>query len=161
LRHGSKRLRISPHIFRGLRREEKVREQPTTIAILGADTVVGSALRALLEGHGYRTVPLDTHPTGVVDELLSDADLLLLAPRLEEDARDAFLGAMGKNNPQGADLPVIALFTAVEEGLLEKEGALRVPWPCETRALVERIEAVLLDTPEASAAPTTQETQTG
>src|SRR5215217_8741507 len=133
-----------------------------TIAILGADTVVGSALCALLEGHGYRTVPLDAHPTGVVDELLSAADLLLLAPRLEEDVREAFLGAMGKNNnPRGADLPVITLSTAVEEGLPEKEGVLRVPWPCETRALVERIEVVLLDTPEASAAPTTQEAQTG
>ena len=132
-----------------------------TIAILGADTVVGSALCALLEGHGYRTVPLDAHPTGVVDELLSAADLLLLAPRLEEGARDAFLGAMGKNNPRGAALPVIALSTAVEESLPEKEGVLRVPWPCETRALVERIEVVLLDTPEASAAPTTQEAQTG
>jgi hypothetical protein len=31
-----------------------------------------------------------------------------------------------------------------------------VPWPCETRALVERIEAALLDAAEASAAPTTK-----
>ena len=133
-----------------------------TIAILGADTVVGSAICALLEAHGYRTAPIDAYPTGIADELLEGADLLLLAPRLEEDVREAFLGAMGKNNnPRGADLPVIALSTAVEEGLPEKEGVLRVPWPCETRALVERIEVVLLDTPEASAAPTTQEAQTG
>ena len=40
-------------------------------------------------------------------------------------------------------MPVIALTTALEEGLPEKEGVLRVPWPCETRALVERIEATL------------------
>ena len=128
----------------------------TTIAILGADTVVGGALCALLGDHGYRINPLDAHPTGVVDELLEGADLLLLAPRLDKGAREAFLGAIGKSAPQRADVPVIALSTAVEEGLPEKEGVLSVPWPCETRVLVERIEAALLGAPEASAAPTTQ-----
>jgi hypothetical protein len=83
------------------------------------------------------------HPTGIVDELLEGADLLLLAPRLEEGAQEAFLGAMGKSAPQRANVPVIALSTAVEEGPPEKEGVLRVPWPCETRVLVRRIEAVL------------------
>ena len=132
-------------------------DQPgTTIAILGADTVVGGALCALLGDHGYRINPLDAHPTGVVDELLEGADLLLLAPRLDKGAREAFLGAIGKSAPQRADVPVIALSTAVEEGLPEKEGVLSVPWPCETRVLVERIEAALLGAPEASAAPTTQ-----
>jgi nucleoside-diphosphate-sugar epimerase len=119
-------------------------DQPTTtIAILGADTVVGSALCALLGNHGYRINPLDAHPTGVVDDLLDGADLLLLAPRLDQGAREAFLGAMGKTVPQTADVTVIALTTALEEGLPEKEGVLRVPWPCETKALAERIEATL------------------
>ena len=57
--------------------------------------------------------------------------------------REAFLGAMGKSAPQTADMPVIALSTTLEEGLPEKEGVLRVPWPCETKVLVQRIEAVL------------------
>jgi hypothetical protein len=115
----------------------------TTIAVLGADTVVGSAICALLGGHGYRINPLDAHPTGIVDELLEGADLLLLAPRLDGGAREAFLGAMGKTVPQTAEVPVIALSTAVDEDLPEKEGVLGVPWPCETKALVERIEAAL------------------
>jgi hypothetical protein len=122
----------------------------TTIAVLGSDTVVGSAICALLEGSGYRIAPIDSHPTGVVDELLDGADLLLLAPRLDEGAREAFLGAMGKSAPQGADMPVIALSTAVEEGLPEKEGVLKVPWPCETRVLVEWIEAALAGAPAAA-----------
>ena len=105
--------------------------------------MVGSALCALLEGSGYLTTPIDAHPTGIADELLGDADLLLLAPRLDEDSRDAFLGAMGKCDPLRADMPVIALSTTLEEGLPEKEGVLRVPWPCETKALVQRIEAAL------------------
>jgi hypothetical protein len=119
-------------------------DQPTkTIAILGADTVVGGALCALLGDHGYFINPLDAHPTGVVDELLGGADLLLLVPRLDKGAREAFLGAMGKGAPQTAEVPVIELSTALGEGLPEKEGVIRVPWPCETRALVERIEAAL------------------
>ena len=129
--------------------------QPPTIAILGADTVVGRALCALLEGSGYQTNPLDAYPTGIVDELLEDAHLLLLAPRLDEGVREAFLGAMGKSTPQKAEMPVIALSTIVEEGLPEKEGVISVPWPCETKFLVERIEAALL-VPPASATSTTQ-----
>ena len=58
--------------------------QPTTVAILSTDTVVERALSALLEGSGYKTRPLDTYPTGVVDEMLEGADLLLLAPRLNQ-----------------------------------------------------------------------------
>ena len=131
--------------------------QPTTtIAILGADTVVGRALCALLEGSGYHTTPLDSYPTGIVDELLDGADLLLLAPRLDEDVRETFVGAMGKSAPQRADIPVIALTIALEEDLPEKEGVISVPWPCETKVLVQRIEAALLDVPAASAASTTQ-----
>jgi hypothetical protein len=128
---------------------------PTTIAILGADTVVGDALCALLESSGYRTTPIDSYPTGVVDELLEGADLLLLAPRLDEGVRQAFVGAMGKSTPQRGGIPVIALSTS-EEGGLPEEEVLRVPWPCETKDLVERIEAALLDVPAASSSPTNQ-----
>jgi hypothetical protein len=130
--------------------------QPATIAILGADTVVGRALCALLESSGYKTTPLDTYPTGVVDELLEGADLLLLAPRLDQGVREAFVGAMGKSTPQKGDMPVIALTTALEAELPEKEGVFSVPWPCETKVLVDHIEAALLDVPAASSAPTPQ-----
>ena len=128
--------------------------EPTTMAILGADTVVGHALCALLESSGYRTLPIEAHPTGVVDELLDSADLLLLAPRLDEGVREEFVGAMGKSTPQKEEMPVIALTTAVEESLQE-ERVISVPWPCETKVLVERIEAALL-VQAASSASTTQ-----
>ena len=130
-------------------------EQPATIAILGADTVVGRALCLLLEGYGYQTTLLDSYSTGIVDEMLDGADLLLLAPRLEEGAREAFLGAMGKSAPQRAEMPVVLLSTTVEEDLPEKERVIIVPWPCETKVLVERIEEALLDAP-ASTISTTQ-----
>ena len=131
--------------------------QPTTtIAILGCDTVVGRSLSLLLESHAYNTVLLDSHPTGVVDELLEGAHLLILTPRVDEGVREAFLGAIGKSTPQKADMPVISLHTAPEEGLPLKEGVIRVPWPTETKVLVEHIEAALLEAPAASSSPTTQ-----
>jgi hypothetical protein len=130
--------------------------QPTTtIAILGCDTVVGRSLSVLLESHGYNTVLLDSHPTGVVDELLEGAHLLILTPRVDQGVREAFLGAMGKRVAQKADMPVIALHTALEENQPEKEGVRSVPWPCKTKVLVDHIEAVL-SVQAASSAPTTQ-----
>jgi hypothetical protein len=132
-------------------------DQPTTtIAILGCDTVVGRSISVLLESHGYNTVLLDAYPTGIVDELLDGAHLLILTPRVDQGAREAFLGAMGKSTPQKADMPVIVLHTALEEELPEKEGVIRVPWPCETKILVDHIKAALLDAPAASTSPTPQ-----
>jgi hypothetical protein len=110
----------------------------------------------LLEGSGYQTTLLDAYPIGVVDELLEGAHLLLLTPRVDEGVREAFVGAMGKSTPQRASMPVIALHTALEENPPEKEGVISVPWPCETKVLVDHIEAALLDAPAASSAPTTQ-----
>jgi hypothetical protein len=131
-------------------------DQPTTIAILGCDTVVGRSLSLLLEGSGYETTLLDAYPTGIVDELLEGAHVLILTPRVDHGVREAFLGALGKSTPQKANMPVIALHTALEEDLPEKEGVISVPWPCETQVLVDHIEAALLDKQGASTSSTTQ-----
>ena len=142
-------------LTQGANREVEHHPQPTTtIVILGCDTVVGRSLSVLLESSGYETTLLHSYPTGVVDELLDGVHLLLLTPRVDQGVREAFLGAMGKRVPQKADIPVIALHTTVEEDMPEKEGVIRVPWPCETKDLVERIEAALLDAPAAPNAPT-------
>jgi hypothetical protein len=111
----------------------------------------------LLESHGYNTVLLDSHPTGVVDELLDGAHLLILTPRVDKGVREAFVGALGKSTPQKADIPVIALSTSTEEEMPEKEGVKSVPWPCETKVLIERIEAALLAVPAASNTSTTRQ----
>jgi hypothetical protein len=137
-------------------------DQPTTtIAILGSDTVVGRALCVLLEGDGYQTTLLDSYPTGIVDELLEGAHLLLLTPGVDGGVREAFLSTMGKSTPQKADIPVITLSTATEERMPEEEGVKSVPWPCETKVLVDHIEAALLDAPAASNTSTTQQDRKG
>lgn len=111
----------------------RLHERPSAvIAIPGADTVVGCAISALLEGSGYGIIPLDSYPTGVVDEVLDGAHLVLLAPRLREVVREAFVGTI--STPQRESTPVLV---ALEEGLLEGERVLR--GPCETKILVERI----------------------
>ena len=74
--------------------------------------------------------------------------------RLDEGVREAIVGAMGKSAPQKAEMPVIALTSATEESPQE-ERVIGVPWPCETKVLVERIESALLDVP-ASTIPATQ-----
>jgi hypothetical protein len=110
----------------------------------------------LLEGSGYNTVLIDAYPTGVVDELLDGAHLLILTPKVDQGVREAFLGAIGKRVPQKAEMPVIALHTDLEEELPEEEGVISVPWPTETKVLVYHIEAALLDAPAASTSPTPQ-----
>ena len=134
--------------------------QPPTIAILGCDTVVGRSLSVLLESHGYNTVLLDSYPTGIVDELLEGAHLLILTPRVDQGVREAFVGAMGKSTPQKADMPVIALHTALEEDLPE-ERVQSVPWPCKTKVLVDHIEAALLDVPTGSTTSMTKRVRKG
>ena len=136
---------------------QRLHDEPkTTIAILGADTVVGRSLCALLESNGYRSTPIASYPIGVVDDLLEGAHLLLLAPRLDRGVGEAFLAGMGKSTPQRASMPVIALSTTAEEEKLPEDRVISLPWPCETKVLVERIEAALLDAPAESAPPTTQ-----
>ena len=108
----------------------------------------------LLEGSGYETTLLDAYPTGIVDDLLEGAHLLILTPRVDEGVREAFLGAIGKKTPQKADMPVIALSTTTEENL-PKEGVISVPWPCETKVLVDHIEAAL-SVRATSSAPASQ-----
>ena len=73
------------------------------------------------------------------DELLDGADLLLLAPRLDGHVSEAFLGAMGKSTPQRTDVPVIALSTAVEESLPEKEGGNQPPESYQRQKAAQRI----------------------
>jgi hypothetical protein len=119
-------------------------QQPTTIAILGADAVVENALAQLLEGEGYATRVLHSFPMGeaLVEEegmlLGGGADVVVLAPSLSTSECDAFLAASRRTHPHrttpppSSPIPVIVLCSPMKgaPALLEEEEAVRsVPWP--------------------------------
>ncbi len=152
--------------FKGLESSERrLREQPTTIAILGANAVVENALAQLLEGEGYSTRVLKTFP--LRDEAqeeeempLGGVDVVVLAPSLSTRECDAFLAerrtthqgrSAPSSTPPPAPLPVIVLCSPMREqpALLqegeEQEAARSVAWPTTAEHLVSEIEDVLLE----------------
>jgi hypothetical protein len=135
-----------------------MREQPTTIAILGTNTVVENALAQLLEGEGYATRILKTFPMeeALVEEEMpvGGVDLVVLAPSLSTSECDAFLAARRGTTPQrttttatkSSPIPVIVLCSPMREEPppLEEEQAVRsVPWPTTRERLVREIEDVV------------------
>ena len=67
--------------------------RPTTIAILGADTVFENALSLLLRGAGYDTKLLEDPSASAAnaEEQLGGVDLLRLTPSLREEDEEGFL----------------------------------------------------------------------
>ena len=136
------------------------RQEPTTVAILGANTVVENALAQLLEGEGYATRVIKPFPLGVArgEEMpdIGGAHLVILAPSLPTSECEAFLAARRRRTtPQrttpsssSPPIPVIVLCSPMREAqpLLEEEEAVRsVPWPTTPERLVGEIEDVLLE----------------
>ena len=96
--------------------------KPTTVAILGTDTLAEGILARLLEHEGYSTRILEAYPTGVVDELLEGVDVLLLAPSLKADVRGAFLEAM-RDNPKTAHIHTLSFSAALKLALVDELSA--------------------------------------
>jgi hypothetical protein len=113
-------------------------QQRTTVAILGTNTAVNSALSLLLKGAGYDTRRVERDLPGLANGLLEGVDLLLFAPGLSKAPREALLGAV-RDNPTTALLPVLNLSSAIGEALGD-EGGQVVAWPSPIEELVRRIE---------------------
>ena len=122
--------------------------RPTTIAILGADTVVENAIALLLGSAGYSTRVLAGPPATEADGQLDDVDLVLLAPALSEAEREAFLRAI-EASPAAGGVRVLALSTASKQELEGRAGV--VPWPTPLEDLTRAIEAALA--PASSSEP--------
>lgn len=115
--------------------------KPTTIALLGGNTVVGQALSLLLRGSGYETTILDAPPTGLPEDLLKGVDLLLISPGLVGWRREESLTALrGARERMG--VPVLELSSAPGEGSLDDEVGM-VPWPINIDGLACEIEGAL------------------
>jgi hypothetical protein len=121
--------------------------QPTTVAILGANTVVEKVLAQLLEVEGYSTRLLKASSTGVADkQQLAGVDLVLLSPSLTSGDCEALLDALRstlQRTTTNSPIPVIALCSPMREAPLVEEAVRSVLWPVPFEHLVEEIEAML------------------
>ncbi len=122
--------------------------RPTTIAILGADTVVENALSLLLGGAGYSTKVLEDPSASAAnaEEQLVDVDLLLLTPSLREETQEAFLKAI--DAAPAAGVPVLTLSTAPQDELNDRTAGM-VPWPTPLENLRLAIEDALAPAPSS------------
>ena len=118
---------------------------PTTIAILGGNSVAGRALEALLQGVGYETRLIEDPPERPPDDVLDGVRLLLLAPTLSPESRESLLADMG-STLESANIPVLTLSTTLKEAITD--GPVFIPWPCRLEDLTKKIEAALLRMPE-------------
>ena len=104
--------------------------------------MAGRALEVLLQGVGYDTRLIEDPPERPPEQLLEGVRLLLLAPTLSAESREALLADMG-----GAPgIPVLTLSTGLKEAL--GDGRALIPWPCRLEDLTKKIEATLLPVPE-------------
>ena len=115
------------------------------IAILGGDALVGRTLEVALRGVGYDARYLNGSFTGAPAELPDGVGLVILAPRISAERREAFLGR-ARSIPATAGVPVLELVTASTASRNGREEPVRlVAWPCPTGELERQIEAALLD----------------
>jgi DNA-binding response OmpR family regulator len=124
--------------------------QPPTVAILGTNTVVNSALSLLLNGAGYDVRRIERDLPGLANGLLEGVDLLLLAPGLSHGPREGILTTV-RDNPTTAHTPVLTLSSALGEALGDESGQEVVAWPSPIEELARRIEAVLAPAPSEEA----------
>jgi hypothetical protein len=125
--------------------------QPTTIAILGTDTLGEDILARLLREEGYATRLIEAHPTGLVDdELLEGVDVVLLSPALDAEVREALLEAM-RSTPKTAAIPVLPLSAALRLALLDELSA-SASWRSLFEELVGQIRAALAGTAASASA---------
>ena len=107
--------------------------------------MAGRALEALLQGVGYDTHLIEDSPEGEPEQILEGVKLLLLAPTLSAESREALLADMGSTLDE-ANIPVLTLSTTIKEAL--GDGPVFIPWPCRLEDLTKKIEAALLPAPD-------------
>ncbi len=125
-----------------MRQQQEQHQPTTTVAILGLNTMVEGILTRLLEEEGYSTRNLEaSYPTALMDELLEGVDVVLVAPGLKAEAREAFLEAM-RGTPKTAAIPVLSLSSALKQALLDELSA-SLSWRSLLKELVNEVEAAL------------------
>jgi len=110
-----------------------------TIIVVGGDAVVGHALELLLRGSGYDTRS-EALATFDAKGAPLDANLILLAPGLDERDRGTVLTAVDADH-RGNNIPVVELVPATKAW--PQEGHAFLSWPCRTQDLEREVEVAL------------------
>ena len=114
------------------------------IAILGGDALVSRTLEAALRGVGYDARYLNGSFTSEPAELPDGVGLVILAPRMSAERREAFLGR-ARGTPATGGVPMLELVTAPAASPNGRKEPVRlVAWPCPTGELQRQIDAALL-----------------
>lgn len=112
-----------------------------TVVVIGGDAVVGQALELLLKD---ANASVKFVPESLLEEpgSLSDATLLLLAPGLSVERREAILAPV-KGESSAREIPVLELLTSAQTSR-GGERHFVVQWPCRPEDLRRQIEIALL-----------------
>jgi hypothetical protein len=94
-------------------------QQPTTVGVLVADTLIEYSLVWLLRREGYDARKLETYPTDFIYKLLDGVNVLLLTPGQRDSVREGHLEAM-RSALNTAAVPVLSLSAALKLALLDK-----------------------------------------
>jgi len=114
--------------------------------------LVSRSLEISLQGAGYDARYLNGSFTGEPAELPEDTRLIIFAPRMSAERREAFLSKI-RGSAETAGLPILELSTVLDEARAEQEGVELVAWPCSAEELVRRIEAALYEGEDADPEP--------
>jgi hypothetical protein len=115
-------------------------DQPRLV-VVGGDPVIGGALEILLEAVGCHAGFILLPRVGQLGELLVDCQVLVLAPDLSYEYREALLDLMASSAAL-VKVPILELVPA--DGERAVQGAWVVSWPCPVEVLKRAIDAALL-----------------
>jgi hypothetical protein len=123
-------------------RQQQTHHQPTTtVAIFGTGTLSEDILARLLERESYHVKHLEASPSSMNDELLEGIDIVLVAPGLKGEEREAFLKA-ARSTREIAAIPVLPLSAARKLALLDELSA-SASWRTLLEELIGQIGAIL------------------
>ena len=114
--------------------------EPSAVAILDGDQVVGRALETLLQAANYKSKYVTNPAPGELEKMISDVGVVILPGDYDGGEKDSLQDLISVTT--GLGVPVLKLVTVVEE----KTGDLvrLVYWPCPIEDLKREIEAASL-----------------
>ncbi len=125
-------------VLTGVTKESRLEN---AVIILGGDTVVGRALELLLRGSDCNAKFLSEVSDLEEPGLIEGTGLLLLAPGLDAERREAALGLV-RQRKASRSVPVLELVTNARTEKLADDHFV-ASWPCQMEDLQKRIKSLL------------------